>query len=112
MTSTMWNAVSFATLHRVLTLGVHLLDTADMYTWGLHREFAAFRTTYAAQLAAAAKESDPSAARARRSPWRRGRRPSGLTAEEPFVPPSKVVEMRRCDRLNRAGLIRNVSNRP
>jgi diketogulonate reductase-like aldo/keto reductase len=58
---------TFATLHRALTLGVHLLDTADMYTWGLHREFAAFRTTYAAQLAAA--------------------------AEEPIVPRSKVVEI-------------------
>ncbi len=80
------NVETFATLQRVLTLGVHLLDTADMYTWGLHREFAAFRTTYAAQLAAA--------------------------AEEPIVTPSKVVEMRRRDRLNMAGFIRNVSNRP
>jgi len=78
--------MTLATLHGVLTMGADLLDTADMYTWGLHREFAAFRTTYAAQLMAA--------------------------AEEPLVPPSKVVEMRRRDRPNMAGSIRHVSNRP
>jgi hypothetical protein len=57
-----------------------------MYTWGLHREFAAFRTTYDAQLMAA--------------------------AEEPLVPPSKLVEMRGRDCLNVAGSGRHVSNRP
>ena len=78
--------MTLATLHGVLTMGADLLDTADIYTWGLHREFAAFRTTYAAQLMAA--------------------------AEEPLAPPSKLVEMRGRDRLNMAGSVRHVSTGP
>ena len=42
-----------ATLRRALTLGIHLLDIAEMYTWGLHRETIAFRAGCGAQLAAA-----------------------------------------------------------
>jgi hypothetical protein len=88
--------MTFATLHRVLMLGVHLLDTADAYTCGLHRESGAFRAACAAQLVAVAMD----------------RRPSRVPAKEPIeLKLNTPVEMRRRDRLIMAGFIRHVSNR-
>jgi hypothetical protein len=43
-----------AALHRASVLGVQLVDAADVYAWGLTREFAAVRAACCAHMAAAA----------------------------------------------------------
>jgi hypothetical protein len=43
-----------AVLHGASVLGIHLADAADVYSWGLTREFAEIRAACCARIAAAA----------------------------------------------------------
>ncbi len=47
-----------AALHSASILGVHIVDAADVYAWGLTREFAALRAACCARMAAAAAGRD------------------------------------------------------
>ena len=55
-------------LHGASILGLSLADAADVYSWGLTREFAAVRAAWCAQIAAAA---EPGAAAAEPGDGRR-----------------------------------------
>lgn len=45
-------------LRRAVMLGVDLADAADIYAWGLTREFGPVRTAASAHVAAAAERAD------------------------------------------------------
>lgn len=61
-----------AVLHGASVLGIHLADAADVYSWGLTREFAEIRAACGAHIAAAVSpRADRRPVMSSRSPLRK-----------------------------------------